>query len=101
MLRIQKKYVMPLRKTPKSSDLIPGVAMSFSSYPGVITSGDDFYLISSGLATLETTIGNGNASLWRFVQPKNSVSDLKWPRASPADGWGGGQYKLFQKNGRE
>lgn len=74
MLRIQKKYVMPLRKTLKSKKLIPGIAMSFSSYPGIITSGDDFYTISSGLVTLETTIGNGNYSLWKYVQPKNSVS---------------------------
>lgn len=30
---------------------IPGYRQVFSSYPGVIMSGDDFYMISSGLVS--------------------------------------------------
>lgn len=72
MLRILKKYKMPLRKVPKG-EAIPGIDMSFSSYPGVIYSGDDFTITSSGLTVLETTIGNSNPELWKFVKPHGSV----------------------------
>lgn len=73
MLRILKKYAFGFHLTPGSSQVIPGEQMTFSSYPGIMMSGDDFYDISSGLVTLETTIGNGNASRWQFIHPKNSV----------------------------
>ena len=29
--------------------MVPGSAMAFSSYPGSVVSGDDFYVVSSGL----------------------------------------------------
>ncbi|MEQ2171467.1 hypothetical protein GOODEAATRI_010972, partial [Goodea atripinnis] len=51
---------------------------AFSSYPGSIFSGDDFYILSSGLVTLETTIGNSNPALWKFVHPKGTV--MEWLR---------------------
>ena len=35
-----------------SSELIPGRHMTFSSVPGSLTSGDDFYVISSSLVRL-------------------------------------------------
>eukprot|EP00092_Neocalanus_flemingeri_P009860 GFUD01010629.1.p1 GENE.GFUD01010629.1~~GFUD01010629.1.p1 ORF type:complete len:562 (-),score=106.79 GFUD01010629.1:392-2077(-) len=72
MLRILKKYKMPLKKVPKG-DVIAGIEMSFSGYPGVIYSGDDFTITSSGLTILETTIGNSNPELWQFVKPHGSV----------------------------
>lgn len=50
--------------------------MSFSSFPGGIQSGDDFYMISSGLVTLETTIENYNTSLWSNVKPVGQVNDF-------------------------
>ncbi len=104
-------------------DLLPGGTQAFSSYPGSIFSGDDFYILSSGLVrtlctwhewknklqrlnvvvilllvtnwvtlhgvscsysisclqvTLETTIGNSNPALWKFVQPTGSV--MEWLR---------------------
>lgn len=64
---------MPLRTSAHTKTTVPGHMISFSGYPGVITSGDDFYITSSGLVALETTIGNSNASLWQQVTPKGQV----------------------------
>ncbi|CAG2104670.1 unnamed protein product [Medioppia subpectinata] len=60
MLRILKKYNLNYKN-------IAGQHISFSSYPGIIFSIDDYYLISSGLLVLETSIGNYNNSLWPKV----------------------------------
>ncbi|KAL4646500.1 putative phospholipase B-like 2, partial [Arapaima gigas] len=78
MLRIMKKYSFAYRTSPNGGDFIPGGTQAFSSYPGSIFSGDDFYILSSGLVTLETTIGNNNPDLWRFVTPKGTV--MEWLR---------------------
>ncbi|XP_072271436.1 putative phospholipase B-like 2 [Pyxicephalus adspersus] len=78
MLRIIKKYTFPFRRNPNGGPVIPGSVQTFSSYPGAIFSGDDFYILSSGLVSLETTIGNSNPDLWKYITPKNSV--LEWLR---------------------
>ncbi|XP_070821410.1 putative phospholipase B-like 2 [Chaetodon trifascialis] len=78
MLRIMKKYNFAFKVSPSDNDPLPGGTQAFSSYPGSIFSGDDFYILSSGLVTLETTIGNSNDALWRFVQPTETV--LEWLR---------------------
>ena len=82
MLRILKNYKMPLRRVPKGS-AVAGIEMSFSGYPGVIYSGDDFTITSSGLTVLETTIGNNNKALWRYVLSRGSV--LEGVRATVAN----------------
>lgn len=80
MLRTQKKYIFPFRRTGSSpaSEVIPGHTVSFSSYPGILHSGDDFYVLSSGLVTLETTIGNSNPALWVNVTAEGEI--LEWMR---------------------
>ncbi|XP_040576253.1 putative phospholipase B-like 2 [Lepeophtheirus salmonis] len=90
MLRIIKKYKFGLhwvlQKFPEKDDkhTIPGRSMSFSGYPGTVFSMDDFNVIpSSGLVSIETTIGNGNASLWQYVQPIGTV--LEGIRATVAN----------------
>uniref|UniRef100_A0A0S7G278 Phospholipase B-like n=2 Tax=Poeciliopsis prolifica TaxID=188132 RepID=A0A0S7G278_9TELE len=78
MLRIMKKYIFAFKTSPLDNDSLPGGTQAFSSYPGSIFSGDDFYILSSGLVTLETTIGNSNPALWKFVRPTGTV--MEWLR---------------------
>ncbi|KAL6114263.1 plbd2 [Pungitius sinensis] len=78
MLRIMKKYMFAFRVSPSEQGFLPGGTQAFSSYPGSLFSGDDFYILSSGLVTLETTIGNSNPALWKFVQPSGTV--MEWLR---------------------
>ncbi|XP_019722492.1 putative phospholipase B-like 2 [Hippocampus comes] len=78
MLRIIKKYSFAFKVSPLDNLILPGQIQAFSSYPGSIFSGDDFYILSSGLVTLETTIGNSNPALWKFVQPTGTV--MEWLR---------------------
>ncbi|XP_003790002.1 putative phospholipase B-like 2 [Otolemur garnettii] len=79
MLRIIKKYWFQFREGPQEDNpLVPGNKVVFSSYPGTIFSGDDFYILGSRLVTLETTIGNKNPVLWKYVQPRGCV--LEWVR---------------------
>jgi len=82
MLRILKKYNLPFHSLENHKN-IPGSVMSFSGYPGVIYSGDDFTTISSGLTTQETTIGNSNPSLWKYLSQHGSV--LEGIRATVAN----------------
>lgn len=78
MLRVIKNYWFQFHEGPQEgSPLAPGNKWAFSSYPGTIFSCDDFYILGSGLVTLETTIGNKNPALWKYVQP-NCV--LEWLR---------------------
>ena len=84
MIRILKHYSLGFHTLPtKSAPVIPGRSSSFSSYPGTLQSGDDFYVISSGLATLETTIGNGNNSLYNGITADGIV--LEWIRSIVAN----------------
>ncbi|XP_033924171.1 putative phospholipase B-like 2 [Melopsittacus undulatus] len=78
MLRIIKKYTLPFRTSAAGNLQIPGSIQVFSSYPGTIFSGDDFYILSSGLVALETTIGNNNPARWKYLDPRGSV--LEWLR---------------------
>ncbi|KAK3084276.1 hypothetical protein FSP39_010917 [Pinctada imbricata] len=76
MIRVIKRYNFAYH-TKSSGKLIPGAAMTFTSYPGTLLSGDDFYIISSGLAVQETTIGNSNSDLWKFVRPQSVLEGIR------------------------
>ncbi|XP_022780516.1 putative phospholipase B-like 2 isoform X1 [Stylophora pistillata] len=82
MLRLFKFYDFPFhRQSITGANLpavVPGVKQCFSSYPGRLLSGDDFYMINSGLLVQETTIDNDNPALWKYVQPVGTV--LEWIR---------------------
>lgn len=83
MLRIIKHYNLSYHLNPISNKRIPGYSASFSSYPGTLQSGDDFYVLSSGLVSLETTIGNSNMDLYKSVHPEKVV--LEWVRSIVAN----------------
>jgi hypothetical protein len=71
MLRIFKLYNFAIHlNNNKQDDLVPGHKIAFSSYPATVVSLDDFYMLSSGMAILETTIGNFNDNLWKCVTPE-------------------------------
>jgi len=65
LLRIYKLYDFPLSLTGNKTRVqkVPATRSAFSSFPGQLFSGDDFYLLSSGLQVQETTIGNDNEFL--------------------------------------
>ena len=48
--------------------------MMFSSYPGYLESWDDYYIMDSGLAMLQTTNGIPNTSLYEYVTPQSLYS---------------------------
>jgi len=75
MLRIMKRYDFDFRQTlNKEIKEMPGRVTAFSGYPGAISSGDDFNaMFPSRLASMETTIGNKNVELWKFVQPNDTL----------------------------
>lgn len=73
MLRVIKRYDLHYHTGFNNKTKIPGKSMTFSGYPGVVTSVDDYYIIKSGLVVLETTIGNSNNTLWQLVQPTGQV----------------------------
>lgn len=56
---------------------------SFSSYPGMISSTDDWYELSTGLLVIETTINVLNEELYASVHPKNGV--MSWIRTLVAN----------------
>ncbi|KAK7939974.1 hypothetical protein WMY93_003300 [Mugilogobius chulae] len=56
--------------------------MSFSSYPGLLSSLDDFYLLGSGLLMTQTSISVFNSSLFSSLSPH---SLLAWHRVRLAN----------------
>jgi hypothetical protein len=77
MLRIFKHYSFPL-----ANKGLAAVEVSFSSYPGTLSSLDDFYTMSSGLIMLQTTNGVVDTSLYDQIQPE---SLLAWYRVRAAN----------------
>ncbi|CAG2102156.1 unnamed protein product [Medioppia subpectinata] len=76
MLRVFKKYELNYRVTADSQEMIPGRISAFSSYPGALTSIDDFYILSSGLVVQETSITNINTELWKDIRPEDVVLEF-------------------------
>mmetsp|Transcript_59846 Transcript_59846/g.106398 ORF Transcript_59846/g.106398 Transcript_59846/m.106398 type:complete len:640 (+) Transcript_59846:110-2029(+) len=62
MTRIYKNYNFSLPAAATSAS-----KMSFSSYPGVVSSTDDFYVMDSGLTVMETSLEILDAAAWDKV----------------------------------
>lgn len=74
MLRIIKRYNLAYKTSDAAgSPTVPSAEISFSSYPGMLHSMDDWYILSSGLLVTETTIENYNKDLWPKIKPTNSI----------------------------
>ena len=72
MLRIYKTYNFNLNN--KSNK---GVTTSFSSYPGVLSSLDDFYMMGeSKLMMIQTTNNIINETLWDLIVPESLLGTL-------------------------
>ncbi|CAB3977828.1 Hypothetical predicted protein [Paramuricea clavata] len=82
MLRIYKLYELQLVNNSNPALHIFAQNHSFSSYPGELYSGDDFYMLSSGLVTQETTNDNYNNDLWQYI---NANSVMEWARTVVAN----------------
>jgi hypothetical protein len=79
MLRVYKHYDF----SGLADASILGRRLSFSSYPGFLTSLDDYWTVwDTGLAVLETTNDIHNASLWGLIHPRALLS---WQRARAAN----------------
>ena len=73
MLRVYKTYDFPLQNPALSA-----TSVSFSSYPGTLSSLDDFYTMDSGLNMIQTTNGVIDQSLYDQVSMarRNHTEDL-------------------------
>ncbi|CAG2162352.1 unnamed protein product [Oppiella nova] len=77
MLRIMKKYSFAFNTLQSNhTKRIAGHSVSFSSSPGRIFSGDDYYVLSSGLVVQETTISNRNLSLYKDIKAEEIVFEF-------------------------
>ena len=72
MVRIYKHYDFQLASLDHKLR-----KMSFSSYPGELSSDDDFYLLDTGLAVLQTTNDILDTDLYKLLTPH---SVLNWQR---------------------
>lgn len=77
MLRMYKHYQFQY-----SHPAVASQKSSFSSYPGFISSTDDFYQMDSGLVVIETTLNILNDQLYTHVSSESTV--MAWVRTMVA-----------------
>ncbi|KAL3088134.1 hypothetical protein niasHS_009420 [Heterodera schachtii] len=78
LIRVLKVYKFGYDRTQ-----YPGHTTTVSSYPGLLYSGDDFALLSSGLAVLETTMKIFNRTLLEQIKATGVIHG--WVRAIVAN----------------
>lgn len=77
MLRILKRYEFYFRKVPSCSEPVLGHNITFSSYPGTLTSIDDFYVLSSAMVVTETTNQIYNKDLFKKITPLSVLESVR------------------------
>jgi hypothetical protein len=77
MNRMYKHYTFGLDKNEVAAQ-----SLSFSSYPGLIESLDDFYIMDSGLVMVQTTNNIFNTTLYEHVKPQSLMA---WQRVRLAN----------------
>jgi len=101
MLRIFKHYQLRYQVSAADASIVPGHTLTFPSYPGRLYSGDDYYLMSSGLVrvviasktlsfvvfatnkVLADNSSQSSANHCRFTRDtKNKFCDLAIPKKS-------------------
>lgn len=80
--RLIKNYYLPYHETAARQRPIKSAQISFSSYPALLWSGDDFYILSSGLTVIETSLSNYNFALYNQI---NHQCVLVWIRSMVAN----------------
>lgn len=77
MLRIQKRYKFHYHFTPNQrTNTVPGVDITFTGYPGILGSTDDFYIVKGRqVQSIVAGVGikNENVALWKNVNITDAV----------------------------
>ncbi|XP_037933302.1 putative phospholipase B-like lamina ancestor [Teleopsis dalmanni] len=77
MLRIQKRYKFRYHFTPNQrTNTVPGVDITFTGYPGILGSTDDFYVVKGRqVQAIVAGVGikNENIKLWQAVDITQSL----------------------------
>ncbi|XP_041978902.1 putative phospholipase B-like lamina ancestor [Aricia agestis] len=76
MIRLMKRYKLNYHMTSKDTSPIRGTLVDFSSYPGSITSQDEFYIVQGDnhkMAVTGTKLRNYNNKLWKDVNITDQV----------------------------
>jgi len=81
-----------------SVDFVVGNQMTFSSYPGMLSSLDDFYIMNSGLTMIQTTNSIYNTTLYKLVVPQ---ALLAWQRVRAANAMAPDGQTWYNTVGRE
>ena len=78
MLKVFKRYDLPYTTSSTEDTTVPGSQQSFTSYPGTLYSGEDFYIVhGSGLAMMETTNGYLKTDLPQRLTPKSVLESVR------------------------
>ncbi|GIL87628.1 hypothetical protein Vretimale_14663 [Volvox reticuliferus] len=85
MLRIYKHYNLRLNQLTGVGGQPANTRISFSSYPGQISSADDWYLLGSGLVVTETSLDTFDHNRFNATYGCTTQSLLSWQRVLAAN----------------